>query len=78
MYDLPDGTVIQVDHKIRYSSTEIMFKPEVAKLTGQSIPAMIVDSIKKCPKLMRNVRLFHLSILGSISKYCLNWRIDID
>jgi actin-related protein len=55
LYDLPDGTVIQVNHKKRYCATEILFDPSIAKLTGKSLPAMIVESIKKCPKLMRNV-----------------------
>ena len=54
-YELPDGSIIQVDHKTRYAATEILFNPEIGKLTGLSIPRMIVDSIEKCPKFLHRV-----------------------
>jgi len=59
-YELPDGSIIQANHNTRYDATEILFNPEKFGLKGKSIPQMIVESLKKCPKFIRNVFLSDL------------------
>ena len=54
-YELPDGTIIQADHEARYNATEILFAPEQFGIKSKSIPQMVVESIMKCPKYMRDV-----------------------
>eukprot|EP00345_Euplotes_harpa_P018143 CAMPEP_0168343612 /NCGR_PEP_ID=MMETSP0213-20121227/16222_1 /TAXON_ID=151035 /ORGANISM="Euplotes harpa, Strain FSP1.4" /LENGTH=261 /DNA_ID=CAMNT_0008350991 /DNA_START=160 /DNA_END=945 /DNA_ORIENTATION=+ len=47
-YELPDGNeIIQVDHKTRFTSTELLFNPDIAGIKGQGITQIAYDSIQK-------------------------------
>ena len=35
-YELPNGDIIQVDHKKRFSSTEILFNPNILGLVDEN------------------------------------------
>ena len=56
-YELPDGVIIQADHESRYNATEILFAPEQFGFKCKAIPQMIVESLMKCPKFIRDVRI---------------------
>ena len=48
LYELPDDKgIIQVDHKTRFSATEILFNPEIISLNMPGIPQITFDSIQK-------------------------------
>ena len=62
-YELPDGKgIIQVDHKIRFKATEILFNPQIAGLSGQGVVELAHTAIEKCDPdlqmtLMNNIVL---------------------
>jgi hypothetical protein len=47
-YELPDGTIIQVDHQTRYPCTEILFRPSLINSNDMALHEMVQDSFEKC------------------------------
>mmetsp|Transcript_3953 Transcript_3953/g.3368 ORF Transcript_3953/g.3368 Transcript_3953/m.3368 type:complete len:158 (-) Transcript_3953:166-639(-) len=52
-YELPDGTIIDVEHSIRYPCTEIMFNPSLINKSHMSLQDMVQDSFEKCDPDLR-------------------------
>jgi len=54
-YELPDGSIIQIDHRARYPCTEILFDPKLLdpSSTQLSLQEMIYDSLNKCDADLR-------------------------
>ena len=47
-YELPGNNIIQVDHRKRFSSTEIIFNPSIMGCQDPGIAQMAFESIEKC------------------------------
>ena len=47
-YELPGGQIIQVNHRQRYSSSEIIFNPSLINNPGKGIVQMAFQSIEMC------------------------------
>ena len=63
-YELPGGEIIEVGHKTRFKSTEILFNPS---LIGQNVPGiarMAFDSIEKCDNDLKNSCLYGNIVLA--------------
>lgn len=67
-YELPDGKIIEVEHTIRYPSTEIIFNPSIINRTDPSIQDMVLDSFEKCDPDLRVVSRSDTSRWGEINK----------
>ena len=56
-YELPDGKgIIEVDHKTRYSATEILFRPKMCGVDGAGVAELAYKSIEKCDQDLKIVR----------------------
>lgn len=67
-YELPDGgQIIQVDHKTRFKSTELLFNPEIAGLKGLGIPQISFDSIEKCDQDLQIQLYSNIIVTGGSS-----------
>lgn len=62
-FELPDKSIIQVDHKDRYNATEILFQPELADIKSQGIHEMAFKSIEKCDQDLK-ISLYNNIILS--------------
>jgi len=68
-YELPSGEIIQVDHKKRFSATEILFNPSLVGYKDshdkplEGITAMAFRSIDKCDNDLK-INLFNNIVLA--------------
>lgn len=47
-YELPDNNIIELDNKLRYPLTEILYKPSLDNKTYMGLHEMVWDSYRKC------------------------------
>ena len=62
-YELPNGDIIQVDHRKRFSSTEIIFNPSLINVKQKGIAQMAQTSIEKCDSDLK-INLYNNIVLA--------------
>jgi len=62
-YELPSGEIIQVNHRQRFSSTEIIFNPSLIGSKMKGIAQMANASIEKCDSDLR-INLYNNIVLA--------------
>lgn len=62
-YELPGGQIIQVDHRKRFSASEIIFSPEIINSSAKGIVEMAYDSIEKCDSDLK-INLYNNIVLA--------------
>lgn len=62
-YELPTGQIIQVNHKQRFKSTEIIFNPSLINSDARGIVRMAYDSIEMCDSDLR-INLYNNIVLA--------------
>lgn len=62
-YELPGGEIIQVNHRQRFSSTEVLFNPSLIGQKGKGIAQMAFTSIEKCDSDLK-INLFNNIVLA--------------
>ena len=62
-YELPSGEIIQVDHRKRFSSSEIIFNPKIIGSADPGIAQMAYDSIDMCDSDLR-INLYNNIVLA--------------
>lgn len=62
-YELPGGEIIQVNHKQRFSSTEIIFNPSLINISDPGIVRMAYESIEKCDSDLK-INLYNNIVLA--------------
>jgi len=62
-YELPDDQVIQVDHRVRFKATEILFQPSLCGSMAPGIAKMTFDSIEKCDNDLK-INLYNNIVLA--------------
>lgn len=64
-YELPDGKeIIQVDHKTRFTATEILFNPEIIDQKQDGVAKMAFDSIERCDTELKNLLYTNTVLCG--------------
>lgn len=63
-YELPDNNIIEVNHKIRFKSSEILFDPSRIGVNSPGIAEMAFNSIEKCDNDLKNTFLFGNIVLA--------------
>ena len=67
-YELPgDKGIIQVDHKTRFTSTELLFNPDIVGLKGVGIHQLAYDSIQKCDQDLQITLYSNIVVTGGSS-----------
>ena len=67
-YELPDEKgIIQVDHKTRFTATELLFNPDLVGLKGDGIPQIAYDSIDKCDQDLQITLYNNIVVTGGSS-----------
>ncbi|KAL4480379.1 hypothetical protein ABPG74_020895 [Tetrahymena malaccensis] len=61
-YELPDGSILEINNSQRYKPTEIIFNPSIIGDDSMSIPEMMIDTLHRCDvefqeELYRNIVL---------------------
>ena len=62
-YELPNGEIIQVNHRQRFSSTEIIFTPSLIGQKNKGIAQMAYTSIEKCDSDLK-INLYNNIVLA--------------
>jgi actin len=62
-YELPSGEIIQVDHRTRFTATEMLFNPSLAGLEDKGLAEMAFTSIEKCDSDLR-INLYNNIVLA--------------
>ena len=57
-YELPGGEIIEVNHKVRFSATEILFQPALMGMPDLGIAEMAYKSIELCDNDLKNSALY--------------------
>lgn len=67
-YELPDEKgIIQVDHRTRFTATELLFNPDIAGLRGPGIPQIAFESIEKCDQDLQITLYNNIVVTGGTS-----------
>lgn len=62
-YELPDETIIKVDHHKRFKATEILFNPQLCDSMNPGIAQMAFKSIEKCDNDLK-INLYNSIVLA--------------
>ena len=62
-YELPTGQIIQVNHRQRFRSTEIVFQPSLIGSNKKGIAEMAFTSIEKCDSDLK-INLYNNIVLA--------------
>lgn len=44
-YELPDGKIVEIDHKTWFNATEILFNPSIAKMSHLGVAELAFKAI---------------------------------
>mmetsp|Transcript_9553 Transcript_9553/g.16038 ORF Transcript_9553/g.16038 Transcript_9553/m.16038 type:complete len:170 (-) Transcript_9553:38-547(-) len=62
-YELPSGEIIQVNHRQRFSSSEVIFTPSLINQKAKGIAQMAYTSIEKCDSDLK-INLYNNIVLA--------------
>lgn len=62
-YELPTGQIIQVNHKQRFKSTEIIFNPDIIDIAKDGVVNMAYKSIEMCDSDLK-INLYNNIVLA--------------
>ncbi|KRX02013.1 hypothetical protein PPERSA_07658 [Pseudocohnilembus persalinus] len=68
MYELPDGSLLEIDQEARYSSAEILFDPTIiGDETSMSLQEMMLDSLNRCDLVLQSELYNNIVLCGGTS-----------
>lgn len=67
-FELPDGKLLPIDRKLRFTAGEILFNPIVAGLERVDIVTNIFDSISRCDEDLQRMLVRNIIMTGGSSE----------
>lgn len=47
-YELPDGSILEIDNAVKFKPAEVMFQPDLIDSSENSLGHMLKDSLDRC------------------------------
>lgn len=66
-FELPDGNILEVDHKVRYTTAELLMNPNVIGGHDTDLITNIYDSFMRVDKDLRKVLYNSIVLCGGAS-----------